>query len=147
MLLCADRTHYLVGILLYFLLFFFFNDTATTEIYTLSLHDALPIRPGLVVAIGGERRAGDPGHQEAGDDQEDRRRPPQTPGPVVASHLSRILPSPAGVLTRGHQDTFPYSQSIGLGWRGVKTLRAARWFHRADHGLRRRRSFVRCLTS
>src|SRR6266542_6746910 len=25
-------------------LFFFFNDTATTEIYTLSLHDALPIR-------------------------------------------------------------------------------------------------------
>src|SRR2546421_12552923 len=27
-------------------LFFFFNDTATTEIYTLSLHDALPIFPG-----------------------------------------------------------------------------------------------------
>src|SRR6478609_8400787 len=26
--------------------FFFFNDTATTEIYTLSLHDALPIWPG-----------------------------------------------------------------------------------------------------
>src|SRR3712207_7390395 len=25
---------------------FFFNDTATTEIYTLSLHDALPISPG-----------------------------------------------------------------------------------------------------
>ena len=29
-----------VGILF---VFFFFNDTATTEIYTLSLHDALPI--------------------------------------------------------------------------------------------------------
>src|ERR671919_2369583 len=28
-----------------FLCFFFFNDTATTEIYTLSLHDALPICP------------------------------------------------------------------------------------------------------
>src|SRR5437763_16938933 len=27
----------------FFFLFFFFNDTATTEIYTLSLHDALPI--------------------------------------------------------------------------------------------------------
>src|SRR2546429_3515210 len=27
-------------------LFFFFNDTATTEIYTLSLHDALPIYTG-----------------------------------------------------------------------------------------------------
>src|SRR2546423_12655045 len=33
--------------------FFFFNDTATTEIYTLSLHDALPIyvRERLDVAI------------------------------------------------------------------------------------------------
>src|SRR5438552_18382391 len=34
---------------LFSLIFFFFNDTATTEIYTLSLHDALPIlhaRPG-----------------------------------------------------------------------------------------------------
>src|SRR2546427_3177848 len=29
-----------------FLFFFFFNDTATTEIYTLSLHDALPISAG-----------------------------------------------------------------------------------------------------
>ena len=27
--------------------FFFFNDTATTEIYTLSLHDALPISTDL----------------------------------------------------------------------------------------------------
>ena len=27
----------------FFFLIFFFNDTATTEIYTLSLHDALPI--------------------------------------------------------------------------------------------------------
>src|SRR5438105_8170311 len=27
----------------FFVIFFFFNDTATTEIYTLSLHDALPI--------------------------------------------------------------------------------------------------------
>src|SRR2546429_3934952 len=30
--------------------FFFFNDTATTEIYTLSLHDALPIYDDLVKA-------------------------------------------------------------------------------------------------
>ena len=28
------------------MVFFFFNDTATTEIYTLSLHDALPISHG-----------------------------------------------------------------------------------------------------
>src|SRR5471030_3535944 len=31
------------SLLIFFFFFFFFNDTATTEIYTLSLHDALPI--------------------------------------------------------------------------------------------------------
>src|SRR3989449_8056846 len=31
------------------LTFFFFNDTATTEIYTLSLHDALPILESLKI--------------------------------------------------------------------------------------------------
>src|SRR2546428_3834026 len=37
--------------------FFFFNDTATTEIYTLSLHDALPISVNDVVLLyqGGHR--------------------------------------------------------------------------------------------
>src|SRR5260221_8373230 len=33
------------------ILFFFFNDTATTEIYTLSLHDALPILHPAAVAF------------------------------------------------------------------------------------------------
>src|SRR2546427_9035387 len=33
--------------------FFFFNDTATTEIYTLSLHDALPILNPMVARHGG----------------------------------------------------------------------------------------------
>src|SRR5262249_62115493 len=33
----------------FFFSFFFFNDTATTEIYTLSLHDALPICNGSTV--------------------------------------------------------------------------------------------------
>src|SRR2546428_4197173 len=38
--------------------FFFFNDTATTEIYTLSLHDALPISalPTVVRAAEGSLR-------------------------------------------------------------------------------------------
>src|SRR2546430_10140824 len=37
----GDTKHFfLVSVVMYF---FFFNDTATTEIYTLSLHDALPI--------------------------------------------------------------------------------------------------------
>src|ERR1039457_2806720 len=43
-----------------YFLFFFFNDTATTEIYTLSLHDALPIYPEMfdldLVVLGTETR-------------------------------------------------------------------------------------------
>src|SRR3989454_7228879 len=35
-----------------FLFFFFFNDTATTEIYTLSLHDALPISIATALGVG-----------------------------------------------------------------------------------------------
>src|SRR3989440_12855522 len=34
-----------------YIYFFFFNDTATTEIYTLSLHDALPIWLMLVMVV------------------------------------------------------------------------------------------------
>src|SRR3989442_15747512 len=41
-----------------FSFFFFFNDTATTEIYTLSLHDALPIFERLQSAARGMRRGG-----------------------------------------------------------------------------------------
>src|SRR3989337_2071304 len=37
---CAPAVIFSVSFLCFF---FFFNDTATTEIYTLSLHDALPI--------------------------------------------------------------------------------------------------------
>src|SRR2546429_9117146 len=35
----------------FFLFFFFFNDTATTEIYTLSLHDALPIYRSMKFSV------------------------------------------------------------------------------------------------
>src|SRR2546427_6190621 len=43
--------------------FFFFNDTATTEIYTLSLHDALPIS---AVVGGGDGGAAAPGEERRG---------------------------------------------------------------------------------
>src|SRR5256885_3807940 len=49
--------------------FFFFNDTATTEIYTLSLHDALPISrvrgagPALEAALGAPGAAAMAGHR------------------------------------------------------------------------------------
>src|SRR3712207_9335374 len=50
-MMCVNVVSYIM-----YLDFFFFNDTATTEIYTLSLHDALPIstttRPDSNPAIG-----------------------------------------------------------------------------------------------
>src|SRR2546427_7068932 len=49
--------------------FFFFNDTATTEIYTLSLHDALPISRSA--AVGLERRIGS--ECRVGEDDADER--------------------------------------------------------------------------
>src|SRR5256885_15433523 len=52
----------LIYLCVYF--FFFFNDTATTEIYTLSLHDALPIseagRAHGWLGVLGASRAADP---------------------------------------------------------------------------------------
>src|SRR3712207_7009622 len=53
-----------------FLLFFFFNDTATTEIYTLSLHDALPIYHRRERAAVGGAHLGD------------RRQAPRAGGPL-----------------------------------------------------------------
>src|SRR5256885_16673111 len=47
---------YIVSLLFFF--FFFFNDTATTEIYTLSLHDALPIFPQGGAPAGSPRSNG-----------------------------------------------------------------------------------------
>src|SRR2546429_5887059 len=48
-------------------IFFFLNDTATTEISTLSLHDALPISRGSVA----------PAERQASDRRRDRDRPPR----------------------------------------------------------------------
>src|SRR5260221_6611712 len=56
--------------------FFFFNDTATTEIYTLSLHDALPIS-SIARSISSS----------------------------VRSLLSALLKSPSCVLTRSEEHT------------------------------------------
>src|SRR5476649_3019153 len=43
-------------LIILFFCFFFFNDTATTEIYTLSLHDALPICRGFWRSDAGRHR-------------------------------------------------------------------------------------------
>src|SRR3712207_8185459 len=51
--------------------FFFFNDTATTEIYTLSLHDALPI---YALSPGGDSRPRAAGRGAAGARADDAQR-------------------------------------------------------------------------
>src|SRR3712207_7985568 len=69
---------------------FFFNDTATTEIYTLSLHDALPISrrhldrpPGAAVQPAPARAVRVP--HEPGRDL-DRERRPARAGPAPGGH-------------------------------------------------------------
>src|SRR2546426_10028857 len=77
------------------LFFFFFNDTATTEIYTLSLHDALPIyrNPPLPHGIGlAQVRAG----EQAGAQQ---RRPDARFAGRSEEHTSE-LQSPCNIVCR-----------------------------------------------
>src|SRR5256885_7531231 len=62
------------------ILFFFFNDTATTEIYTLSLHDALPI------FAAGRRETSGAGSADAGPDGP-AEHPSENRGAVGARYL------------------------------------------------------------
>src|SRR2546430_5707683 len=55
--------------------FFFFNDTATTEIYTLSLHDALPISVARLAHRGGPVPAQPARHAEDRSGLRDQKRP------------------------------------------------------------------------
>src|SRR2546430_3597723 len=48
------HTKILIAVRLRIFFFFFFNDTATTEIYTLSLHDALPIFEAQLPGVANE---------------------------------------------------------------------------------------------
>src|SRR3712207_7030991 len=69
--------------------FFFFNDTATTEIYTLSLHDALPISSPRqrIDRLSRAQRAGSPDQfrRESAGDARGRARPCHD----AATHLDR----------------------------------------------------------
>src|SRR3712207_8958973 len=70
--------------------FFFFNDTATTEIYTLSLHDALPIlplfAPLLTAPLLPGLRVGARGRNQRQDAERQQRRTLQQAF-TIASHL------------------------------------------------------------
>src|SRR3712207_7314756 len=65
---------------------FFFNDTATTEIYTLSLHDALPISPRHAAEPDPVRRQGPLPERQ---DRADQHRARPEPAPVRPLSLGR----------------------------------------------------------
>src|SRR3712207_9225576 len=77
--------------LLSYCVFFFFNDTATTEIYTLSLHDALPISGSCSLdSSAGARPGGPPAPGGEGGDGRGVRRPAR-PGPLRSEeHTSEL---------------------------------------------------------
>src|SRR2546426_7733470 len=86
--------------------FFFFNDTATTEIYTLSLHDALPIseRPAVMdfTGIGGDDLAGVPAHDSAATEPLLRAvfQEPESVGVVRSEEHTSELQSPCNLVCR-----------------------------------------------
>src|SRR3712207_8305443 len=77
------------------MIFFFFNDTATTEIYTLSLHDALPISAHPRRSPGSSPAAGDPCRPSA-------RGSPRWLPPCPAPGRDRWRRSPPGARSEEH---------------------------------------------
>src|SRR3989454_6203453 len=73
---------------------FFFNDTATTEIYTLSLHDALPIW------LRGSTRTGSAREGRARSAPSDRARPFGTRRPPRSEEHTSELQSPCNLVCR-----------------------------------------------
>src|SRR5256884_4552755 len=97
--------------LIFIFFFFFFNDTATTEIYTLSLHDALPISSlGLaprVLTPSSFRLAGDHRDARAIDgDIQDRHGGNQRRHFARYDSLSLALAESFDLLTQLHGDSF-----------------------------------------
>src|SRR6266487_3788592 len=77
----------MIGLRMHTLFVFFFNDTATTEIYTLSLHDALPLSPppqSRLVRRRAVRRSRSANHCR-------RRTPPPSPGPDCTKLRRSVL--------------------------------------------------------
>src|SRR6266540_5033949 len=73
------------------ILFFFFNDTATTEIYTLSLHDALPILSQHRPHPHGPRHPRQLLHRRPRPSRPPPRQPQCQPGPAAPRQDGRLL--------------------------------------------------------
>src|SRR6266581_734430 len=127
---------------IFFFFFFFFNDTATTEIYTLSLHDALPIclrrarkcrRPHKRSAEADHGGANDDGHEgqieEKSSDESQSREHNHQSGP-------QHLPSDSNRrLEHDDQDGWLESVKKHLVDRGITAADISiAQRHHADHG-------------
>src|SRR5256886_9934822 len=89
------------------LFFFFFNDTATTEIYTLSLHDALPISVGPYTLLRVDRGRLEPG----------------LPGQFFMLEApGRLLPRPMSLCLAGESELAFLIDPIGPGTRALCSL-------------------------
>src|SRR2546425_11880687 len=87
------------------LFFFFFNDTATTEIYTLSLHDALPISARAPTT--GTHRPGGAGRRRGAGRRAVRRSPSSSTLPVVRGRSGE----PKIASFRGERRALPHRPS------------------------------------
>src|SRR5258708_19724516 len=94
--------------------FFFFNDTATTEIYTLSLHDALPICLRGHAAGGGGRLARGRAHADVPGRSEEHTSELQSPDHLVC----RLLLEKKKLMTTTHIFTttscHPLSRNLNI---------------------------------
>src|SRR3989475_4247685 len=112
--------------------FFFFNDTATTEIYTLSLHDALPISRGgesaaRLPGLRRDRGGGTAGPGAAGGvapirarvQARARDRPQTEADGSVGRQPARAAPLEGARLDRG-RDGLPVPAVIGAGLAAVR---------------------------
>src|SRR5260370_1330595 len=92
---CVLSHYYSIFLVTAIFFFFFFNDTATTEIYTLSLHDALPILDlGVVHVEAGGYATGRDGLAQAVQ---------KGVQPLVGIELS-VRDEAAGVVERGLEE-------------------------------------------
>src|SRR6266850_3236970 len=139
------------------LFFFFFNDTATTEIYTLSLHDALPISGARRTD---RRRCGCPDRRRPSAHRLEGASPCLLPGgararPYAASRRRRglaIRPAPRPPLQPllcrpdgdppGHRGHGPARDGCRGGSDHRRTPRTGRRARRASHRGRRRRGRI-----
>src|SRR2546430_13560428 len=112
------------NILIFF--FFFFNDTATTEIYTLSLHDALPIFFGVARVMS--RRCNTWGGREPANSRRSRRSEEHTSElPSQSNLVCRLLLEKKKNYTTLHttllRNPSPYKSNYFTSLRVIASLR------------------------